>query len=273
MRPSPSDYTLVANHVATKFAEPDCPIAVLTSVPDYTSPMHSAPCFDRDSAICGQFNMSLADARQFLRTRTRGSNYATAVGRVSLDTAPLSPMEKLIAVASSELDAWINQTVHLRHTVAPRTLVAHGENGLVELRRTPNALVWGTGDGYSRMAVHCIARVRDCPSYSRTVTTESGPPQRHTWILHPNPLMRGSRRRTAPRPMHRRGSSSGTLDSAASSNVAPAGRMPLAAGILDMSEVRIHTPPETEVELSDAVTDVETDSLSGLSELDTHQHQ
>lgn len=272
VRPTPRDYTLEANHVAINFAGPNCPIPLNTSAPDYTSPQSSTPCFDRESAISGQFNMSLSDARQFLRTRSRQSDFASAVGRISFDTSAMSPMEKLIATASSELDSWIHQTVHLRTATDPRVLVAHGETGLVELRRSPTALVWATGDAYSRMAVHCVARTRECPSYSRTITSDSGPPQRHTWILHPNPLVRGSRRRTAPRPMHRRGDSTGTVSSAASSTQVPGERLPIAAGILDADATGINTPPDTEVELSDTTTDIETDSLSGLSELDAY-HQ
>ncbi|WFD36774.1 hypothetical protein MCUN1_003661 [Malassezia cuniculi] len=269
IRPSPRDYTLVANPVATKFAEPDCPLSLRESAPDHASPQYSAPCFDRESAICGQFNMSLADARQFLRTRSQNSDFASAVGRMSLNSTPLSPIEKLIATASSELDSWINQTVHFGTSVAQRVLVSDGENGLVEIRRSPTALVWATGNAYSRLAIHCVARTRECPSYSRTITSDTGPPQRHTWILHPNPLMRGSRRRTAVRPTHRRGDSSGTISSTASSAVVLDTRLPIAAGLLEADGFGIHTPPDTEVELSDVATEFETDSLSGRSELDT----
>ncbi|PWN47264.1 hypothetical protein IE53DRAFT_382257 [Violaceomyces palustris] len=93
----------------------------------------------------------------------------------------------------------------------------HQKAQLRELQRSPNALVWCLPDPFLRLAIHCLSRIYGCPSFSKdahpptpqsnssstTNTTTTSPPfstnprERHTWILNPNPLVRGYRPRSS----------------------------------------------------------------------------
>ncbi|WFD29745.1 hypothetical protein MSPP1_000756 [Malassezia sp. CBS 17886] len=166
--------------------------------------------------------------------------------------------EQLVANARAEIAAWLSQAVHMAApSVSPPRPLIHDQGDtappLVEIRRTPTMLVWRVDDASHRFAVHCVARTLHCPSFSRTEREDGAPANvRHTWILHPNPLLRGIRsRRAMSRPRHRRTSSASTMASAASSAATNAAPTALAAGLLQGVAGVLATPPGTESEFSE----------------------
>lgn len=58
-----------------------------------------------------------------------------------------------------------------------------GEPLLKEETRHPHSLVWTIREPYMRLAIHCLARVLGCPSFSKDAPSST----RQTWILHPRP--------------------------------------------------------------------------------------
>ena len=265
-KPTPKDYVVHSNEVRSTFLDAPDERWNGWHAPDYASPQHAAPGFDRTSAMQGQFSMSFGGAQRFLRTRLQTSSaqpLRTANAETPSNAAPKPTLiERLIRIAGREVDAWLQQTVHLPDTQAyetPRVLVAHpdGTPLLVELRRSPTALVWKVDDAYDRLAVHCVARVLECPSFSRTVPAggmrAGWHAERHTWVLNPNPLLRSQPRRRR-RMQHRRGSSSSSTSASIASSTGPplpGQNPPLAAGILQQCIAGLDTPPSTEVEESD----------------------
>lgn len=246
-------------------------------------PMYESPAFDMNSAMKGQFAMSLRDAHQFLRARL-GSTDAMNAYMEALNTKkfPAEPatkhclfLENLIFTAQREIGNWLHRTEYV-HTseemFASRELLAHPsgrvEGALVELKQTPTLLVWRVENASARLAIHCVARTLNCPSFSRS-TPASGPDrvdetERTTWILHPNPLLRArtTQRAAVRRNRHRRNSSAST-SSSVSSAVMVRTTMPLAMGLLQHGSVGLETPPSTDHELSDWTDEFADSGLAG----------
>ena len=271
-----------ANEVRSTFAGPNLEtLSMVTGnkgdvVADVLLPGHDVATFEMTSALQGQFTLSLRDAQQYLRLRL-GRAYSSEVFSdmfeamsISQDAsaptkAPLTFVEQLIGTAQREIQAWLRQMVHIQtgnSGVLPRVLLSHadgtGKDAIVELRRSPTCLVWRVDDGYARMAVHCVARTLDCPSFSRTESLSSTENARLTWIMHPNPLLRGTRAQRAwtQRPRHRRSSSASTTASMASSVASSTAYTrpprPLTAGLLQQGVAGLDTPPSTDLELTDS---------------------
>lgn len=283
VRPTPKDYQLQPNRVVSTFQTADGRSSRLetireSQVPDFASPHHDSASFEVASAMQGQFTISLRDAQQFLRAREASSTTVDEVagGMVELSFAmsarpvvprnPTTFMEQLIITVQREILQWLGQTVHLaelasqgevRPVMKRPSPSVRNEVAILELRRTSALLVWHVDDAYNRLAVHCVARTLDCPSFSRPVlsrdsVTPTG--DRHTWILHPNPLLRGkrARRAVARRPVHVRSDSVSTAASTDYSSIGPHPvALPLAAGILQ-SVAGLETPPVTEYDYTDS---------------------
>ena len=191
VRPSAADFRLHANPRQPTFEGlPPSALGPNQEIPAYGSVRARAPAYDASSAAFGQFSLSLREARKVLSQLQEAG-----------------PTQRLVAKARDEISAWLAETVFLNPgkkdprvlvdiefntATATATATADGDAGqLVEIQRTPNALVWAVPDAYLRLAVHCLARVSGCPSFSKDSPQRDA---RHTWILNPNPLAR--RRRT-----------------------------------------------------------------------------
>lgn len=237
----------------------------------------------------GQFTLSLRDAQHFLRLRVGDDENVThaLMERLSMNdsistvatTYNIPPCatfaELLIRTAQREILAWLDQTVHVSGSMedTPRILLPHtsdeGHAAVLELRRTPALLVWHAEDAFARLAIHCVARTFECPSFSRSVPARNGEGiERHTWILHPNPLLRGmrSRRAIVQRPRHRRSSSASTVSSNASYST-PIAATGLTAGLLQHTISGLETPPSTDVDYTDSNDELyESDVTSRFSD-------
>ena len=257
------------------------------SVEDTSTPSHRAAGFELDSAMKGQFTLSLREAQHFIRARLRCPEsllaYEHAVHTQSfLNHSTPSPAvatfaEQLIFAAQREILSWLQQTVHVpvRDAVgASRVIFSHDtsdqETAILELRRAPSSLLWQVDDAFSRLAIHCVARTFECPSFSRNVTAPSGDTIRTTCILHPNPLTRGTQTRRAMvrRPMHRRNSSTSTTastGSVASSAAHAHVPAPITVGLLQHAVASIETPPSTEYELTDSADDLDDDGSAVIA--------
>ena len=281
-RPAPSDFQVQPNKVRSTFAmQRDASVGRLESiaeshVPDFASPQHASATFEVDSALKGQFSMSLKDAQQFLRARRSTADsvdgMAQAMYNMSLSDpvnrqppAPATFIEQLIETAEREISSWLQQTVHRQDGSAPaspREVLSRpassvrNSTAILEVRRTPALLVWHIDDAYNRLAVHCVARVLNCPSFSRPVLSGDramGGQERHTWILHSNPLVRGRRTRAAAArlhgPRHSRTDLTSTVGSTTSSAIAvDVDPSPLTAGILRQAFDGVQSPPVTDFE-------------------------
>lgn len=299
VRPTPSDFQVQPNHVRSTFAVQQNGRTVRletiseSHAPDFASPQHASAAFEVNSAMKGQFSMSLKDAQQFLRARQSKPDafdgMAHAMDVMSLDQTmasipanPLTFIEKLIYTAEREIASWLHQTVHLHgeHGSTCREVLTRPASSvrntvaILEVRRTPALLVWHVDDAYNRLAVHCVARVLNCPSFSRPVNTSSVlGSERHTWILHPNPLVRGQRSRGAvvrrSRVGHTRTSSTSTVGSTTSSAVGlDADPSPLTAGILQHSFDGVQSPPVTDIEYTSTEEFTESDRGDTVSDVD-----
>lgn len=301
VRPTASDYEVRPNSVRSTFEVQNdgksTRLEKITEsyVPDFASPQHDSAAFEVSSAMSGQFTISLRDAQQFLRARQSTQNSVECMTRamdaVSLSapstlgvpTNPATFIEQLIATAEREISTWLQQTVHLqngegggsrREILTRPSSSVRDSTAILELRRTPSLLVWHIDDAYNRLAVHCVARVLDCPSFSRAVLSGERAPgsvDRHTWILHPNPLVRGkrARRAIAQRPVHNRTSSTSTAGSVTSSAVGPdPDALPLTAGILQHSFGGLNTPPVTDYEYTSTEEFTESDRGETASDVD-----
>lgn len=281
VRPSPSDYFPDQNPVHSTFS--DSTLETLSKaygcVEDASMPAQKASLFELDSAIKGQFTLSLRDAQDFLRARLGCAESMQAYmhaleTQALLDyTAPLpcgsTFAESLIFAVEREILQWLRQTVHVPthdSLTSGRKIFVYNvddrDRTVVELRRAPASLLWQVDDAFSRLAVHCVARTFQCPSFSRDVLSPNGDMSRMTWILHPNPLLRSvpTRRLTMRRPLHRRNSSASTTASAASVMTAGnEGPGPLTLGMLQHAVAGIDTPPSTEYELTDSTGEMTDD--------------
>ena len=281
VRPSPSDYFPDQNPVLSTFSGStlDTLSKACGCVEDASMPAQKASLFELDSAIKGQFTLSLRDAHDFLRARLGCAEsmqaYMHAIETQALldYTAPLpcgtTFAESLIFAVEREILQWLRQTVHVpTHdslTSGRKIFVDNVDDRdctVFELRRAPASLLWQVDDAFSRLAVHCVARTFQCPSFSRDVLSPNGDMSRMTWILHPNPLLRSvpTRRLTMRRPLHRRNSSASTTASAASVMTAGnEGPGPLTLGMLQHAVAGIDTPPSTEYELTDSTGEMTDD--------------
>lgn len=246
--------------------------------------------FERRSALQGQFTLSQREAMQFLRYRLGSSSSSSALAmrmskkldllslddetELSVRSRALPPetfMERLVDMTQREIRQWLRQTVHVpgaNETEAPRELlvgtIEHAS--VVEVKRTPTALVWRIEEAFARMAVHSVARLLDCPSFSRTVpvrdpATDSESLARMTWILHPNPLLRGTRvqRSYVRRVRHRRTDSASSVSSntssVASSTAFARAPRPIAAGLLQHAPRGLVTPPTSDFDSESSDSD------------------
>lgn len=283
VRPSPADFSLVPNHVRSTFSSSTIETLhehLIGGVENAATPTQNAACFDLDSAIKGQFTLSLRDAQQVLRSRLGCAHLYETYMHI-METQALSDCtvpslnvstfgQVLIFTVQREILDWLRQTVHVPSHDSlgmVREILVRDTDGkddsITELRRTPTSLLWQVNDTFSRLAVHCVARTFNCPSFSRDMPTPTGEMSRATWILHPNPLLRGTqtRRGIVRRPFHRRNSSASTAESVSSSvsvvQDQALGRITI--GLLQHATTGIETPPTTESELTDSVDDAEDD--------------
>ncbi|KAL9934550.1 hypothetical protein V8E36_006325 [Tilletia maclaganii] len=141
---------------------------------------------------------------------------------------------------------------------------------IVELASAPHSLRWSVPSPLLRYAVHCLARIHGCPSFSKDATTTTAatgasssksrvPPRRETWILNPNPAARGTRRSGM-------GGASG--QAAAGSRRSGGGG---ASALTDQGQRRgagLETPPTTDIG-----TDIGTDSELGFSTEHELEHE
>ncbi|SPO36552.1 uncharacterized protein PSFLO_02023 [Pseudozyma flocculosa] len=291
VRPTPADFRLQANPRSSTFPASaylktgSGSKSTSLPIPQYGSTRAAEPCYDASSASSGQFRMSLKDARKVLSDRIN-------VDRERFGTPGDGPVERTVCKAEAEIKLWLDETVFVTPDVKQRgrgrvlvdeqyRVVAQPSEAvdgrdddddnidddidaaqIVELQRTPNALVWSIPDPFLRLAVHCLARIHGCPSFSKdagpsststsTSTPAAGQQGRHTWILNPNPLARGSRR---PR---RRGTGadrdrrrSDSVSTAASSHVLGGpGVGPQATRAAQLAG-GIETPPTTDLDSRD----------------------
>lgn len=281
VRPSPTDYFPDANPLRSTFSGSTLETLshALGCVEDASMPAQKATHFELESAMKGQFTLSLRDAQDFLRSRLGCAEsmhaYMHALEtQALLDYAAPLPCgttfaESLIFAVEREILHWLRQTVHVpshdSSSSARKIFVRNVDDRdctVIELRRAPASLVWQVDDAFSRLAVHCVARTFQCPSFSRDIPSPSGELSRTTWILHPNPLLRcvPARRYTIRRPHHRRNSSASTTASATSVvNTGYEGPGPITLGMLQHAVAGIDTPPSTEYELTDSTGDMTDD--------------
>lgn len=294
VRPGPADYLIPTNQVRSTFTEHTAVVLNdlylnRASAMDACTPVYDSPAFDIDSAMKGQFTMSLRDAHGFLRARLGHAElmqaYMDAVKTMTFPAVPAARpslfLERLIFTAQHEMGLWLHRTeyVHMDDEMCGnRVMLAHPngreESALMELRQTPTLLIWRVDDASARLAIHCVARTLNCPSFSRTTPVSGGltdATERTTWILHPNPLLRArtTQRAAVRRSRHRRNSSASTASSVSTSAVMVRSTMPLAMGLLQHGSVGMETPPSTDYELTDSVDEfVDSDLAGSASELD-----
>lgn len=263
----------------------------LSKSSDACNPVYDSPAFEIESALKGQFTMSLRDAHGFLRARLGHAElvqaYMDALNSMTFPAVPAARqclfLERLIFMAQREIGQWLHRTeyVHMDEEMcASRVIVAHPsgreEGALVELKQTPTLLIWRAEDASARLAIHCVARTLNCPSFSRSAPASGPNPaegtERTTWILHPNPLLRARTTQGAVvrRNRHRRNSSASTSSSVSSSAVMVRSTMPLAMGLLQQQgSVCLETPPSTDYELTDSTDEfADSDLVGSASELD-----
>ncbi|WFD42183.1 hypothetical protein MPSI1_000822 [Malassezia psittaci] len=303
VRPAPDDFQLQRNTVRSTFETPckgtEASLDTISesNVPDFGSPNNSSAAFEVNSALRGQFSISLKDAQQFLLNRQSKKDSIDTLTQAfdksiladpppSVPTGSMTFIELLIATARREISDWLQKTVHLQHnksSITPRQILLRPSSSvqnhvaIVEVQRTSAYLVWHIDDAYNRLAVHCVARVLNCPSFSRPVLSHARPvggAERHTWILHPNPLVRGKRSRTnvlrTSRTRHTRTDSTSTVDSTTSSmigtNVDPS---PLTAGILHGGFDGIQSPPTTDFEYTSTEEFTGSERGDGFSDIES----
>jgi len=260
------------------------------SLMDACTLMHDSPAFEIESAMKGQFTMSLRDAHGFLRARLGHTElmqaYLDALKTMTFPAVSATRqclfLERLIFTVQKEIGHWLRRTeyVHMdEEGCSSRVILAHPsgreEGALIELKQTPTLLIWRSEDACSRLAIHCVARTLNCPSFSRTIPASGTDPlsgtKRTTWILHPNPLLRArtTQRTVVRRNRHRRNSSASTNSSVTSTAVPFRSTMPLAMGLLQQGSIGLETPPSTDYELTDSTDEfVDSDLAGSASELD-----
>ncbi|CAD6884166.1 unnamed protein product [Tilletia controversa] len=133
---------------------------------------------------------------------------------------------------------------------------------VMEISSAPHSLRWHIPSPLLRYAVHCLARMHGCPSFSKDAVQASnsnsngtpsqrvqnaGPVRREIWILNPNPAARGARSR-APAPAPRRSTLQAALQPPSTGTATAIAIHPL---------LGLETPP---------TTDIGTDSEAGLYE-------
>ncbi|UZJ53566.1 hypothetical protein CBS101457_002886 [Exobasidium rhododendri] len=184
VRPSPSDYALQhPNGHKSSFPLPahlqnlrlpSRPVSTRTSSSD-----------DASSSAAGRFTMTYADAHYFLAHRV-----GIRPGQESLEEQP-GVLQAFTKRAEAELQAWLHQDIFLApdaQLAVPDALVdlnSHDDQRdlrIIQVSKNPHNLVWEIPDAFLRLAVHCLARVLHCPTFSK-----DGANGRQTWILNPKP--------------------------------------------------------------------------------------
>lgn len=248
----------------------------------------------------GPFTMGFSDAHWFLTHRcgvrpcgleaiapnlaTEDSTMASSSTFSSLSgNAGLGAVQLFVKQAEAIMAAWLTQDVFLKPNAAHtdersarrqalsspalidlRSLQTGASDErdlrLFEVTRNPHNLVWSIPDPFMRLAVHCLARVLSCPSFSKNgvVATDSDGgdrrsqpvPGRHTWILN-------GRAHAAPRAQASVGGSGG--------GVVRSSARPGAATATLPSD--LETPPATDVG-SEMASDVAASEIASEPDSD-----
>ncbi|KAE8271618.1 hypothetical protein A4X09_0g714 [Tilletia walkeri] len=255
----------------------------------------------------GQFEVSLREARRFLKERlsiiVRADQAAFLSQRkvepetaTQVDAGPAAvedhAMQRFADIVEEELDIWLTTEVYVRPDqnsqirtivaadfVRPRPATAsdnpqaeaeadveynsrpgrsEGSNRaqdaepcVLEISSAPHSLRWHVPSPLLRYAVHCLARIHGCPSFSKDAPAQSsnlpgsGAARRETWILNPNPAARGVRSRV----------------NAASRRSGVVHAIPISTAQSRNGAVGLDTPPTTDIG-----TDIGTDSEAGIYE-------
>lgn len=189
-RPSARDYSLShPNSRSPTFPLP-AHLSRLTATPS------AIPKTTVNTEANGRFNLRLSDASFFLNHRV-GVRIDPRVPPKAVEES-LTPPQRCVRVAEAEIRGWMGQVVFrggsgIGDGSLDENVLFDGEDGqpvLTEEARHPHSLVWVIPDPYMRLAIHCLARVLGCPSFSK-----DGPSSvRRTWILHPRPPVSATRR-------------------------------------------------------------------------------
>ncbi|WFD07637.1 hypothetical protein MVES1_003006 [Malassezia vespertilionis] len=119
VRPSPADYQIPANTVRSTFAVKHSTLdhnkaleelaqTSYSLAPDFASPKHNSAAFEVDSAIQGQFSISLRDAHHFLRARLDDQYQGQHVASAILDTPPVTDYELSDSVDDTDLSDFVS---------------------------------------------------------------------------------------------------------------------------------------------------------------------
>lgn len=137
---------------------------------------------------------------------------------------------------------------------------------LAEISRHPHSLIWFIQDNFLRLAIHCLARIYGCCSFSKNSSSKTSPISgiRQTFILNPNPLARepGSNRRRGRDRTTRRRSGSNSSEVSVGSEMSEVRRVGGGRGLVrGLGRGLIETPPTTDIG-----TDIEGGSVVWESE-------
>jgi hypothetical protein len=181
VRPSASDYALQhPNQHKPSFPLPSH-LQHLRLPSSYSTTRSNA---DLVSSTAGRFTMTYADAHYFLAHRV-----GVRIGHecVEEEAGVLQAFAKRV---EKELNVWLHQDVFL----APESISQSSylidlsskdderDFTIHQVSRNPHNLVWEVPDAFLRLVVHCLARVMQCPTFSK-----DSPNGRQTWILNPKP--------------------------------------------------------------------------------------
>lgn len=121
---------------------------------------------------------------------------------------------------------------------------AADEPCIYEISAAPHSLRWYVPSPLLRYAVHCLARLHNCPSFSKEAIAflPQRATRRETWILNPNPAARGARQ---------------------GNNLAGPSGQPAGPRRSGGNGVGLETPPTTDIG-TDVGTDIGTDSELGF---------
>jgi hypothetical protein len=186
-RPSASDIALThPNQRRPSFPLPAQVQSMLSSNQMATGSNASRNHDDDFSSKAGRFSMTYADAHFFLAHRV-----GIRVGH-ECSEGQMGVLQAFTKRVEAELQAWLHQEVFLAPDNLHRDqdtlldLNSHDDQRdfrIVQVSKNPHNLVWEVPDSFLRLAVHCLARVLHCPTFSKDNLLG----QRQTWILNPHP--------------------------------------------------------------------------------------
>lgn len=128
--------------------------------------------------------MTYADAHYFLAHRV-----GIKIGQECVEEEA-GVLQTFTKRAEAEMSAWLHQDVFLAPESSSQSSKLIDLNSSDDERdftihqssRNPHNLVWEVPDAFLRLVVHCLARVLQCPTFSK-----DSPSGRQTWILNPRP--------------------------------------------------------------------------------------